>query len=54
MFVATWQSRRQIKRAAQYPGKLFGYLMLLVGEKNDDRSGHAFSKLRRELAVVVD
>ena len=39
MFVATWQVWRQIKRVAQYPGELVGYLMPQEGEKNDDRNG---------------
>ena len=41
MFVATWQVWRQIKRVAQYPGELVGYLMPQEGKKNDDRNGNS-------------
>jgi len=40
-FVATWQARRQIKRAAQYLGELRGDLMPQESEKNDDRNGNS-------------
>lgn len=43
MFVATRQARRQTRRAVQYLGEPFGYLMPLVGEKNDDLGGDADS-----------
>jgi hypothetical protein len=43
MFVATWQTRRQTKRVAQYLdlGELLGYLMPQEGEKNDDWNGNS-------------
>jgi hypothetical protein len=41
IFVATWQARRQIKRAAQYPGEFLGDLMPQEGEKDDDRNGNS-------------
>jgi len=41
MFVATWQARRQIKRAGQYLGGVFCYLIPQEGEKNDDRNGNS-------------
>jgi hypothetical protein len=39
MFVATRHAWRLIRRAGQYLGELVDYLMPLVDEKNDDRSG---------------
>jgi len=41
MFVTTWQARRQIRRTAQYPGELLGYLMPQEGQKNNDRNGNS-------------
>jgi hypothetical protein len=41
MFVATWQARCQIRRAAQYVGERLGYLISQEGEKNDNWNGNS-------------
>jgi hypothetical protein len=52
-FVATWQARRQIERAAQYLGELFGDLMPQEVEKNDDRNGNSQQVQWRDGSVVL-